>query len=182
MRLHTTGGKRASTVRGLVSTARLAVALCSALSAWGGCLQPAWADPVAAPVEAPAEPASALAPAPDGPEAVPLRLLEPAPFPGVLLGQARFQLYLNQTLVIEELTGLLGVRSRVLEATANQLAETQLRIEEAVEEAQTRSAPGFFSRHGFVIGFCVGIVATGLLVWAAVSVLDAQDPPVVIAQ
>jgi len=168
---HTTGGKRARNAR--------AFALVACLACWNGCLEPAWADPATA-LQAAETPAAA----PEAPQTVPLLVGAQAPFDGILVGPERFQLYLNQTLDIESLTGRLEVRNRLLASTTEELAtartQTETLIAEAVAAVTSASEPGFLSKHAFTIGFFVGVVVAGALVYAAVQVVGPQDSTVVV--
>jgi len=101
------------------------------------------------------------------PNVVPLEAGQPAPYDGLLVAEQRFLAYAHLQLANDELAGRLGVRDRLLHETADQLAKART-------SAQETAKPGFWERNDFVIGFLLGAVATGVLVYGAVNVLETR--------
>jgi hypothetical protein len=119
-------------------------------------------DPEPAPVAvATAEPAPSL-------DLVEVGQDQPAPFAGILMTQEKALAYARLSLDVDEARGRLGVRERLLAEVTEQLAEAQGAAGEADD-------PGWWARNGFTVGFVVGAVATGVLVWGAVEVLKARE-------
>lgn len=124
------------------------------------------------PIHAYGQPTPAEHPAADEsqPDVAPLDAGQTAPFDGILVSEARAVAYARLQIHVEELMGRLVVRERLLTETAEALAEARA----AIGEAQThRCEESWWSSNKMTVGFLLGVVGSGLLVWAAVSVLDS---------
>lgn len=134
--------------------------------------------PAATPAPAPAtEPTNTATRTDLGPPVTELMVGQPAPYDGLLMGEERFLVYMNQEIRVDELTLTLETRERLLLKTTEELADARTADQTALAEAADAAAPGWFTRNGFVIGFVVGAIATGCLVWGAVEVLRSDPSP-----
>lgn len=95
---------------------------------------------------------------------------QPAPFAGVLLSDARFEVVAGLQLALDEANGKLRNRDEALDEAARR----QATLESELSEARSSGAceGGWWSRHGFTVGVVVGVAATvtaTVLLWNAVS-------------
>lgn len=117
---------------------------------------PAMADPPATPATAPVA----------EPPVTPVTKDAPAPFTGLVVPEGRFAELLQAEVDVEELTGKLEIQERLL---SNVEKVYDQRLEAATRPQKWYETPAF----NRWLGFGIGVVVTGLAVWAGKEIVEA---------
>jgi len=100
------------------------------------------------------------------PEVVALEEGVPAPFAGLLLTEAAFEVAARARLQVPVLTAQLASRDEIVADLTNKISVAGVGV--PCEE-------GWWARYGWAVGGVGGLAVAGLLVWATVEVLGARE-------
>ena len=93
---------------------------------------------------------------------------DPAPFAGLLLTEAAYQVALDARIRVVEQDAMLSGRDEAI-------ARLQAELDAAANAPVPMCKDTWWGNYGWAVGVVGGVVATGLLVWGAVEVLDTRD-------
>lgn len=110
--------------------------------------------------------ASALASADE--QVVAIEKDTPAPFAGLLLTEGAYQVALDARIRVVEQARQLAARDEAVDRLQAELATIR-------DEPPPMCEDTWWRNYGWAVGAAAGVVATGLLVWGAVEVLDARN-------